>query len=67
MSSPTSPNRPYPPVPDPWRSGADGVSFPSDRLSEERGLAMLRTQETPADDFNGSDQSITEPMAHPNS
>jgi len=67
MSSPNSPNRPYPSVPDPWRSGADGVSFPSDRLSEERDVAMLRTQETPADDFNESDQSIAEPMAHPNS
>ncbi len=57
----------YPPIPDPWRSGVNGVDFQSDRLSQERSLAMLRTQETPADDFNESDQILpVEPFAQPN-
>ncbi len=57
MSSPHHPDpRPYPPVPDPWRSGVEGIEFERDRISQERSLAMLRTEETPADDFNGASQ-----------
>ena len=67
MSSLNPPNpRAYSPDPDPWRTGVNGVDFQSDRLSQERSLAMLRTQETPADDLNGSNQiSPTEPFAQP--
>ena len=67
MSSLNPPNpRAYSPSPDPWHTGVNGVDFQSDRLSQERSLAMLRTQETPADDLNGSNQiSPTEPFAQP--
>ena len=68
MSALDQPNsHAYPPVPDPWRNGVNGVDFQSDRLSQERSLAMLRTQETSADDLNKSDQDLsTEASERPN-